>query len=54
MNYKNFTDKGLQMMHDTVHKAIAAEPSPVATTAALLSRISRDLSGEPSPRCAIG
>ena len=24
MNYENFTDKGLQMMHDAIHKAIAA------------------------------
>jgi hypothetical protein len=25
MNYENFTDKGLQMMHDAIHKAIAAD-----------------------------
>ena len=26
MNYENFTDKGLQMMHDAIYKAIAADP----------------------------
>lgn len=25
MNYGNFTDTGLQMMHDAVHKAIEAD-----------------------------
>ena len=25
MKYENFTDTGLQMMHDAVHKAIAAD-----------------------------
>jgi hypothetical protein len=25
MNYVNFTDTGLRMMHDAVHKAIAAD-----------------------------
>jgi hypothetical protein len=25
MNYQNFTDAGLRMMHDAVHKAIAAD-----------------------------
>ena len=40
MNYENFTDKGLQMMHDAIHKAIAAdseamkrgEPPPCRTS----------------------
>ena len=40
MNYENFTDKGLQMMHDGIHKAIAAdsevmkrgEPPPCRTS----------------------
>jgi hypothetical protein len=40
MNYENFTDKSLQMMHDAIHKAIAAdseamkrgEPPPCRTS----------------------
>ena len=39
MNYKNFTDKGLQLMHNAVHEAIAwdtkakkrGEPPPCRT-----------------------
>jgi hypothetical protein len=29
MNYQNFTDAGLRMMHDTVHKAIAADSDAI-------------------------
>jgi hypothetical protein len=29
MNYQNFTDSGLRMMHDAVHKAIAADTDAI-------------------------
>jgi len=29
MNYQNFTDAGLRMMHDAVHKAIAADSDAI-------------------------
>jgi hypothetical protein len=29
MNYQNFTDSGLRMMHDAVHKAIAADTEAI-------------------------
>ena len=50
MNYENFTDKGLQLMHDAIHKAIAADSEAMKRASHRLAEPAKRRIGVITPR----
>jgi len=50
MNYSNFTDKGLQLMHDAVHKAIASDSKAIKRVSRPHAELTRQKTGVTTQR----